>query len=121
MMIEKRFSSVGASSPVLEGWFGGRRLENPLVAVGELVVVIVDWLHLDPVVQPQDLEARCRVDGSVDHPVNRGHPVDSIDLEVALPMAVLSVVDVVMVVHRWVLDSARRFRTFALLSFWINN
>jgi hypothetical protein len=98
-MVIKRFSSIGASSPVLEGCFGGRVLENPLVAVGELVVVAVDWLHLDPVVQPPDLEARCRVDGSIDHPVNRGHPVDLIDLEIALSTTVLSVV-VMVVVHR---------------------
>jgi hypothetical protein len=86
-------------------------LENPLVAVGELVidVIVVDWLHLDHVVQPQDLEARCRVDGSVDHPVNRGHPVDSIDLEIALLTAVLSVGDVVMVVHRWCWTRRRVF------------
>jgi len=42
MMIEKRFSSVGASSPALERWFGKKVLESPLVAVGELVVFVVD-------------------------------------------------------------------------------
>jgi hypothetical protein len=75
-------------------------LENLLVAVGELVVVAVDWLHLDPVVQLPDLEAQCVVDDRIDHPVNRRHLVNLIDLEIALLMAALSVVDVVVVVHR---------------------
>ena len=76
-------------------------LENPLVAVSELVVVVVDQLHLEPAVQLQDLEAQCRVDGSVNHPVNRGHPVDLIDLEIAPLAAVSSVFDVGRMVYRW--------------------
>ena len=99
--MERAEAMGAASSPIFENGLGGRCRENLLVAVGELVVVVVDWLHLDPVAQLPDIQARCRVDGSVDHLANRGHPVDSIDLEIALPTAVFPVVDVAMAVHQW--------------------